>query len=44
MEDGMLKETGSPAQLLSRPDSIFSRLAATQGLEAAEIMQTLSTS
>ncbi|KAJ7635711.1 P-loop containing nucleoside triphosphate hydrolase protein [Mycena polygramma] len=32
MEDGMLVEYGPPAQLLSRPDSRFSRLAANQGL------------
>ncbi|KAJ7439610.1 P-loop containing nucleoside triphosphate hydrolase protein, partial [Mycena galericulata] len=32
MEDGMLVETGPPAQLLSLPDSKFSRLATSQGL------------
>ncbi|KAJ6536775.1 P-loop containing nucleoside triphosphate hydrolase protein, partial [Mycena vulgaris] len=32
MEDGMLVETGPPVQLLSHPDSRFSRLAASQGL------------
>ncbi|KAF8183862.1 P-loop containing nucleoside triphosphate hydrolase protein [Mycena galopus ATCC 62051] len=41
MEDGMLVETGLPTQLLSRPDSRFSRLAASQGLGAAETRQTI---
>ncbi|KAJ6558333.1 P-loop containing nucleoside triphosphate hydrolase protein [Mycena capillaripes] len=44
MEDGMLVETGPPTQLLSRPDSRFSRLAASRGLGAAEMRQTLSSS
>ncbi|KAJ7493649.1 P-loop containing nucleoside triphosphate hydrolase protein [Mycena latifolia] len=34
MEDGMLVENGSPAELLSRPDSKFARLAASQGVAA----------
>ncbi|KAJ7703885.1 P-loop containing nucleoside triphosphate hydrolase protein [Mycena rosella] len=34
MEDGIVAETGSPAELLSRPDSKFARLAASQGIRA----------
>ncbi|KAJ7618244.1 P-loop containing nucleoside triphosphate hydrolase protein [Mycena polygramma] len=36
MEDGMLVESGPPAQLLSRPDSRFSRLAINQGLRGTD--------
>lgn len=42
MEDGMVAETGPPAELLSRPGSKFSRLAASQGLgRPAESRQSL---
>jgi ABC-type multidrug transport system fused ATPase/permease subunit len=32
MEDGVLAESGSPASLLSRPESKFAQLASSQGL------------
>ncbi|KAJ7100554.1 P-loop containing nucleoside triphosphate hydrolase protein, partial [Mycena crocata] len=43
MEDSMLTETGTPTQLISRPDSRFSQLAASQGMKTAEMKQKLST-
>ncbi|KAJ7150739.1 P-loop containing nucleoside triphosphate hydrolase protein [Mycena filopes] len=36
MEDGVVAETGTPSSLLSRPESRFAKLAASQGISGVE--------